>query len=99
VRYHGGGAARPCGPEVEGKLSSSAVAFPHSATAIGATQLGLGEMWNSNSVISWLLARSGLETESIEAPAGGRAPGWDAGLVLARRQNDVRPEPSRLGRG
>jgi hypothetical protein len=45
-----------------------------------------GEMWNSNSLISWLIARSGLHAESVRPPAGGRAPGWDAGLVVARRQ-------------
>jgi len=52
----------------------------------GRDELGAGEMWNSNSVISWLLARSGLPTEGIRPPAGGRAPGWDAGLVTARRR-------------
>jgi hypothetical protein len=46
-------------------------------------------MWNSNSVISWLLARSGLPTEVIRPPAGGRAPGWHAGLVVARREQLV----------
>jgi hypothetical protein len=50
----------------------------------GRDELGAGEMWNSNSVISWLLARSGLPAESIGPPAGGRAPGWRAGLVVAR---------------
>jgi hypothetical protein len=45
-----------------------------------------GEMWNSNSVISWLVVRSGLDAESIRLPAGGRAPGWGAGLVVARRE-------------
>ena len=44
-----------------------------------------GEMWNSNSVISWLLARSGVPTDTIQPPPGGRAPGWNAGLVMARR--------------
>jgi hypothetical protein len=48
--------------------------------------LAAGEMWNSNSVISWLIASSGLSPESIEPPHGGRAPGWNAGLVVARRQ-------------
>jgi len=52
----------------------------------GRDQLRAGEMWNSNSLISWLIARSGLDVESIHAPAGGRAPGWRAGLVVARRQ-------------
>jgi hypothetical protein len=46
-------------------------------------------MWNSNSVISWLLARSGLPTDVIRPPAGGRAPGWHAGLVVARRERLV----------
>lgn len=45
-----------------------------------------GEMWNSNSLTSWLIARSGLHVESVHLPAGGRAPGWGAGLVVARRQ-------------
>jgi hypothetical protein len=52
----------------------------------GRDELGAGEMWNSNSVISWLVARSGLGTDDIRPPSGGRAPGWDAGLMLARRQ-------------
>jgi hypothetical protein len=52
----------------------------------GRDELGAGEMWNSNSLISWLIARSGLQVESIRPPAGGRAPGWDSGLVVARRQ-------------
>ena len=52
----------------------------------GRDELRTGEMWNSNSVISWLLARSGLPTDAISPPAGGRAPGWEAGLVTARRQ-------------
>jgi hypothetical protein len=50
----------------------------------GRDELGLGEMWNSNSVISWLLARTGIEVEAIPLPRGGRAPGWRAGVVAAR---------------
>jgi hypothetical protein len=52
----------------------------------GRDELATGDMWNSNSVISWLVARSGLDAESIPLPAGGRAPGWKAGLVVAGRQ-------------
>ena len=52
----------------------------------GRDELGAGEMWNSNSTISWLIARSGLDVESIPLPHRGRAPGWHAGIVLARRQ-------------
>ncbi len=48
-----------------------------------------GEMWNSNSLISWLIARSGLDVESVHPPAGGRAPGWRAGLVVASRQQSM----------
>ena len=50
----------------------------------GRDELGAGEMWNSNSLTSWLIACSGLPAESIPAPVGGRAPGWRAGLVVAR---------------
>jgi len=51
----------------------------------GRDELATGEMWNSNSVIAWVIARSGIETGSLRPPAGGRAPGWEAGLVVARR--------------
>jgi len=51
----------------------------------GRDELGAGEMWNSNSVISWLLVRSGLPARSYQPPAGGRAPGWGAGIVAANR--------------
>ena len=67
----------------------------------GRDEIGTGEMWNSNSVISWLLARSGLPTEAISPPTGGRAPGWEAGLVTARSQqrSDERgPRTSIIGR-
>ena len=51
----------------------------------GRDELGAGEMWNSNSMTSWLITRSGLDAESIRAPRRGRAPGWRAGVVVARR--------------
>ena len=52
----------------------------------GRDELRAGEMWNCNSLISWLIVRSGLEVDSIHPPPGGRAPGWQAGIVVARRQ-------------
>lgn len=52
----------------------------------GRDELQAGEMWNSNSLISWLIVRSGLGVEAVRPPAGGRAPGWRAGVVVARRQ-------------
>jgi hypothetical protein len=51
----------------------------------GRDELRTGEMWNSNSVISWLLEQSGIGVDAMHLPAGGRAPGWHAGLVVAQR--------------
>jgi hypothetical protein len=58
----------------------------------GRDELHTGDMWNSNSLTSWLLARSGVDTDGLRPPPGGRAPGWDAGLVIARRE--MRPRHS-----
>jgi hypothetical protein len=52
----------------------------------GRDELRAGDMWNSNSLISWLLARSGLDVDLIMPPTHGRAPGWWAGVVIARRE-------------
>jgi hypothetical protein len=57
----------------------------------GRDELGVGEMWNSNSMISWLIARTGLDVESIRPPAGGRAPGWNAGMAAAARESNAAP--------
>jgi hypothetical protein len=51
----------------------------------GRDELGTGEMWNSNSLISWLIVCSGLPLEDAGLPARGRAPGWRAGIVAAQR--------------
>jgi hypothetical protein len=51
----------------------------------GLDELEAGEMWTSNSVISWILGRSGLPIDIIRPPVGGRAPGWDAGRTVAKR--------------
>ena len=51
----------------------------------GRDESRVGEMWNSNSLISWLITRSGLDVDSVHVPSGGRAPGWHAGVVVARR--------------
>jgi hypothetical protein len=59
----------------------------------GRDELGAGEMWNSNSTISWLIAGSGLDVESIPLPHNGRVPGWHAGIVAAgREQANARDE-------
>jgi len=51
----------------------------------GRDELHAGEMWNSNSVISWVLARAGVLDRAGSPPRHGRAPGWDAGIRVADR--------------
>jgi hypothetical protein len=58
----------------------------------GRDELQAGEMWNSNSLTSWLIARGDLAVEAVHPPAGGRAPGWQAGLVVARRTRSPRTD-------
>jgi hypothetical protein len=64
----------------------------------GRDELETGDMWNSNSVIAWVIARSGIDTASIQPPTGGRAPGWQAGLVVARRQAEEAAPTARVHR-
>lgn len=47
---------------------------------------GTREMWTSDSTISWLLAKAGIDVALLAPPAGGRAPGWTAGWMLAGRR-------------
>jgi hypothetical protein len=63
----------------------------------GRDEIGCGDMWNSNSLVAWLLAGTGHDMGTIKPPAGGRAPGWHAGLVLASRlshRDDFAPVPA-----
>jgi hypothetical protein len=57
----------------------------------GRDELRAGDMWNSNSLISWMLARTGHDMTMIHPPEQGRAPGWHAGLVLASREGTALP--------
>ena len=58
---------------------------PHFPTHTwGRDAIHVGDMWNSNSLIAWLLAGSGHDLGAIRPPVRGRAPGWTAGLVAAR---------------
>ena len=57
----------------------------------GRDELHTGDMWNSNSLIAWLLANSGHDLDAIQPPAHGGAPGWSAGLMAAKR--DFTPPP------
>jgi hypothetical protein len=56
----------------------------------GRDELGLGEMWNSNSVVSYLLARSGVDLAPIAPPAGGRAPGWEVGIKVGQSRQGAK---------
>ena len=57
----------------------------------GHDELKAGEMWNSNSVIAWLIFTADLPTDTLAPPPRGRAPGWDAGLKVARRSGTRAP--------
>ena len=62
------------------------VAHEVPAPTWGRDELHAGEMWNSNSVIAWTLLRAGIDASAIQPPTGCRAPGWDAGLMVAGAQ-------------
>jgi hypothetical protein len=61
----------------------------------GRDELGTGEMWNSNSVVSWVLTRSGVDLDGVHPPPGGRAPGWHAGIVVAENEKTSEREDRR----
>ena len=65
------------------RLLAVAPDFPNATW--GRDELRAGDMWNSNSLVSWLLAQSDHDMRSIVPPEHGRAPGWSAGLVVAAR--------------
>jgi len=50
----------------------------------GRDELHSGDMWNSNSVIAWLVVQAGIDAGLVDLPAGGRAPGWTAGIAATR---------------
>lgn len=59
----------------------------------GRDELHAGDMWNSNSVIAWLVAGAGIDAAQIRPPVGGRAPGWASGLVAATASRRPRVAP------
>jgi ABC-type glutathione transport system ATPase component len=77
----------------------------------GRDELQAGEMWNSNSLISWLTARSSLGVEAVHPPADGlelRAPAGSffgllgpsgAGKTKGRRPSTDRTRPGLAGEG
>jgi hypothetical protein len=79
-----GGPCRLTGdPRVARRLLDLVAAVPRPVW--GRDELKAGEMWNSNSMSAWLIATGGLPTDLLLPPPRGRAPGWYAGLEVARR--------------
>src|SRR5215208_5324237 len=74
-------------PEAARRLLDLVPAVP--TPTWGRDELHVGEGWNSNSVIAWLIASAGLPAGDLEPPPHGRAPGWDAGFKVARRDARV----------
>jgi hypothetical protein len=68
-------------PTVVQRILDLALSIP--TPVWGRDELRAGEMWNSNSVTSWLLARGGVDVDGIRPPRNGRAPGWGAGRAVA----------------
>jgi hypothetical protein len=70
----------------EDQVATVLAAVPAVPTPVwGRDELGAGEMWNSNSVVAWVLTVAGLEGYAGEPPDAGRAPGWRAGVTVAGR--------------
>ena len=63
----------------------------------GREVLGVGQMWNSRSFVSWLLERDGHDLRGVRLSAGGPAPDWDAGRVVPRRNITTGTATSDLG--
>jgi hypothetical protein len=82
--YAVGGACRVSDdPAAARRLLAAAPSVP--TPVWGRDELRAGDMWNSNSVAAWLLLSAGLPADRLRPPGGGRAPGWDAGVQVARR--------------
>lgn len=50
----------------------------------GRDVLAIGDMWNSNSLVAWLLETSGLDAATVHPPGAGSAPGWPSGVAAGR---------------
>jgi hypothetical protein len=70
-------------PDVARRLLALLPAVP--TPTWGRDELRVGEMWSCNSIISWAITAAGIDTEAIALPPNARAPGWDAGIAIARR--------------
>ncbi len=70
-------------PEVARQVLDLVPGFP--TFVWGRDELHTGDMWNSNSLVSWLLVHASVDVSELAPPEGGRAPGWDAGVIAATR--------------
>jgi hypothetical protein len=87
------GGARPIRSDAVSARALLALVPLVPALTWGRDELHAGEMWNSNSLVSWLLASSGHDPTAAAPPRSGRAPGWRAGLVTAARTGAHLPTP------
>jgi hypothetical protein len=81
--------------EVAQRILSLAPTVP--AHVWGRRVAGTREMWTSDSVISWLLVRAGIDLSNVRPPSGGRAPGWFAGEALGRQEAGYPAPENRAG--
>jgi hypothetical protein len=88
LSYAVGSPVRCGGEAVARRVLDLAASVP--APVWGRDELGGGEMWNSNSITAWLLALAGADVGAIPFPPNSRAPGWDAGLEVARQGTPLR---------
>ncbi|MEA2156084.1 MAG: hypothetical protein QOE11_2224 [Solirubrobacteraceae bacterium] len=77
----GGARVLSSDPQMARRLVDLVAAVP--TPVWGRDELEAGEMWNSNSLIAWLIASAGISTDDLRPPPHGRAPGWRAGLEVA----------------
>jgi hypothetical protein len=61
---------------------------------VAASEASIELYWLPLGAGGWFVRLNGRIYEAIRPPAGGRAPGWEAGLVMARRHQ---PSDDRAG--
>jgi hypothetical protein len=76
------------GTEAVSRLVALAKEVP--AHTWGRRAPGAAEMWTSDSAISWMLVKAGLDPGACAPPSECIAPGWSAGIFEARRRGQAR---------
>lgn len=83
------GGARPLSTDVADATRLLGLVDEVPGLTWGRRPRGVADMWNSNSVVSWLIVRSGISLAHAAPPPGGRAPGWEAGVALGRGRGQL----------